>query len=62
MALSMFGAEHVVFGTDIPFREDIDMQLQDLEALGLSNAEQQGIAAGNASRLLGIPLQPVSSL
>jgi len=62
MALSMFGAEHVVFGTDIPFREDIDMQLQDLEALGLSDTEQQNIAAGNASRLLGIPLEPLSSL
>src|SRR5215831_10687592 len=60
MALSMFGTEHIVFGTDIPFREDIEMQLQDLEALGLSDAEQQDIAAGNAARLLGIPLAPVS--
>jgi len=25
MALSMFGVEHVLFGTDIPFREDIDL-------------------------------------
>jgi predicted TIM-barrel fold metal-dependent hydrolase len=56
----MFGIEHIVFGTDIPFREDIEMQLQDLEALGLSDAEQQDIAAGNAARLLGIPLAPVS--
>ena len=62
MALSMFGVEHVVFGTDIPFREDIDLQLQDLEALGLSDTEHQDIAGGNASRLLGIPLEPLSSL
>ena len=61
MALSMFGTEHIVFGTDIPFREDIEMQLQDLEALGLSDAEQQDIAAGNVARLLGIPLAPLSS-
>src|SRR5262249_36616089 len=60
MALSMFGAEHIVFGTDIPFREDIEMQLQDLEALGLSDTEQQDIGAGNAAQLLGIPLAPVS--
>lgn len=57
MALSMFGTEHVLFGTDIPFREDIDLQLQDLEALGLTDTERQAIDAGNAARLLGIPLR-----
>jgi predicted TIM-barrel fold metal-dependent hydrolase len=57
MALSMFGIEHVVFGTDIPFREDIDAQLHDLAALGLSDGEQQQIASQNAARLLGIPIQ-----
>jgi aminocarboxymuconate-semialdehyde decarboxylase len=57
MALSMFGIEHVMFGTDIPFREDIELQLADLEALGLSEEEQQQIAAWNAAQLLGIPTQ-----
>ncbi|TMB74211.1 MAG: amidohydrolase [Deltaproteobacteria bacterium] len=57
MALSMFGIEHVMFGTDIPFREDIDPQLRDLEALGLSDAERRAIDADNAARLLGISLQ-----
>ena len=57
MALSMFGADHVVFGTDIPFREDIDLQLQDLEALQLSDAERRAIDAGNAARLLGIEIE-----
>jgi predicted TIM-barrel fold metal-dependent hydrolase len=57
MALSMFGIEHVMFGTDIPFREDIELQLADLEALGLSDDEQLKIAGGNAARLLGIPIQ-----
>jgi aminocarboxymuconate-semialdehyde decarboxylase len=58
MALSMFGPEHVLFGTDIPFREDIDPQLRDLEALGLSQTDRSAIDAGNAARLLGIPLRP----
>ena len=58
MALSMFGTEHVLFGTDIPFREDIDLQLKDLEALNLSVADRQAIDASNAARLLGIPLPP----
>jgi aminocarboxymuconate-semialdehyde decarboxylase len=57
MALSMFGPEHVLFGTDIPFREDIDQQLNDLEALGLSDIDRQAIDADNAARLLGIPLR-----
>jgi predicted TIM-barrel fold metal-dependent hydrolase len=57
MALSMFGIDHVMFGTDIPFREDIEFQLADLEALGLSDDDQRQIAAGNAARLLGIPMQ-----
>jgi len=54
MALSMFGVEHVLFGTDIPFREDIDLQLQDLAALKLSDTERQAIDFGNVARLLGI--------
>jgi aminocarboxymuconate-semialdehyde decarboxylase len=57
MALSMFGADHVLFGTDIPFREDIDLQLQDLEALQLSDAERRAVDAGNAARLLGIKIE-----
>jgi aminocarboxymuconate-semialdehyde decarboxylase len=57
MALSMFGIDQVVFGTDIPFREDIELQLADLEALGLSDDEGQQVAAGNAARLLGIQTQ-----
>jgi aminocarboxymuconate-semialdehyde decarboxylase len=58
MALSMFGTEHVLFGTDIPFREDIDLQLKDLEELNLSVADRQAIDASNAARLLGISLPP----
>src|SRR5918999_6039166 len=53
MALSMFGVDHVLFGTDIPFREDIDLQLKDLEELNLSVADRHAIDASNAARLLG---------
>jgi aminocarboxymuconate-semialdehyde decarboxylase len=60
MALSMFGPEHVLFGTDIPFREDIDLQLKDLEALGLSDTDRRAIDADNAARLLGISLRPIT--
>jgi predicted TIM-barrel fold metal-dependent hydrolase len=57
MALSMFGVDHVMFGTDIPFREDIELQLNDLEVLGLSAADRDAIDGANAARLLGIPLR-----
>jgi aminocarboxymuconate-semialdehyde decarboxylase len=57
MALSMFGPEKIMFGTDIPFREDIREQLHDLEALGLTEADRAALDAGNAARLLGIPLK-----
>ncbi len=56
MALSMFGTEQIMFGTDIPLREDIDLQLRDIAELGLSDADRDAIFAGNAARLLGIPL------
>jgi aminocarboxymuconate-semialdehyde decarboxylase len=58
MALSMFGIEHIMFGTDIPFREDIDPQLRDLAALGLGDAERRAIDVDNAARLLGISFSP----
>ncbi len=54
MALSMFGVDHILFGTDIPFREDIDLQLQDLEDLQLSQADGEAIDSGNARRLFRI--------
>jgi hypothetical protein len=34
------------------------LQLQDLEALKLSDAERRAIDCENTARLLGIPLQP----
>ena len=54
MALSMFGTKHIMFGTDIPLREDIELQLGDIAALDLSAADLNDIYFGNAARLLGI--------
>lgn len=56
MAISMFGTKQIMFGTDIPLREDIELQLRDIDELGLSAAERDAIFAGNAARLLGISL------
>ena len=57
MALSMFGVDRILFGTDIPFREDIDLQLKDLDNLQLSKADREAVDSGNAARLLGIDLE-----
>ncbi len=54
MALSMFGADHVLFGSDIPFREDIDAQIQDLKDLNLSEQDLAAIESGNAARVFKI--------
>jgi Predicted metal-dependent hydrolase of the TIM-barrel fold len=56
MALSMFGIKQIMFGTDIPLREDIELQLRDIDELGLSAAERDALFAGNAARLLGVSL------
>jgi predicted TIM-barrel fold metal-dependent hydrolase len=52
----MFGAKQIMFGTDIPLREDIELQRRDIEALNLTAAELDDIYACNAARLLGISL------
>jgi predicted TIM-barrel fold metal-dependent hydrolase len=56
MARSVFGTKRIMFGTDIPMREDIELQLRHIEELGLNAAELEAIYAGNAARLLGIAL------
>ena len=52
----MFGTEQIMFATDIPLREDFELQLRDIEEPGLSDAERIAIFAGNAARLLGLSL------
>lgn len=56
LAVALFGTDHVVYGTDFPLREDIELQRRDVEALGLTAAELEAVYAGNAARLLGISL------
>jgi predicted TIM-barrel fold metal-dependent hydrolase len=54
--IEFFGAEHVLFGTDVPLGPPhaIDATIADLGAAGLSQAELAAVYAGNAQRLLGV--------
>ena len=55
--IDMLGADHVLAGTDWPIyiEKQIPERLQEaLTACGLNAAEQQLVAGGNTSRLLGI--------
>ena len=58
MACELFGPEHIVFGTDFPFWDNVDRLARDVEALGLPPEVQEGIFSGNARRVLtrlGLP-------
>ena len=46
------GAGHVLLGSDRPFDMGADQPVQDIRALGLSQADEQLLLGGNASRLL----------
>ena len=50
------GADHVLFGTDIPLGppDAVDATIADLDSLGLPEAELAAVYAGNAVRLLGL--------
>lgn len=52
VALSMFGVGKIMLGTDIPLREDIELQRRDIEALDLTAAELDDIYADSAAPLL----------
>ena len=52
LACELFGADHLVFGTDYPFWDTTDRIVQSVEALGLSPEEVDGIYAGNARRII----------
>jgi uncharacterized protein len=55
-AVEFFGAGHVLFGTDMPLGGPnvVANTIADIDSLGLPEADQAAIFAGNARRLLGI--------
>ncbi|HXG36394.1 MAG TPA: amidohydrolase family protein [Dehalococcoidia bacterium] len=50
-ASSLFGTDHIVFGSDFPFNDDVDHQCQDIVAMGLPAQEEEAIFSGNALRI-----------
>ena len=55
--LSFFGADHVLFSSDMPFDPEkgpsfIRASIRDVESLPLSAGDREKIFAGNARRLL----------
>ena len=55
-ALDFFGPEHMLFGTDMPLGgPNVAQQtVEDLESVGLSEADLAMVLSGNASRILGV--------
>jgi len=55
-AVEFFGADHVLFGTDMPLGGPnvVADTIADIASLGLPEADEAAIFAGNTSRLLGI--------
>ena len=56
-AVDFFGADHVLFGTDMPLGGPnvVADTIADIDSLGLPEADTAAIFAGNALRLLGLP-------
>lgn len=58
-ALSFFGVDHIMFGTDMPFGDEagelfVRETIADIEAAEVSEAERQALFETNARSLLGI--------
>jgi aminocarboxymuconate-semialdehyde decarboxylase len=56
-AVEFFGADHVLFGTDMPLGGPnvVGDTIADIEALDLPDADAEAIFGGNAGRVLRIP-------
>jgi aminocarboxymuconate-semialdehyde decarboxylase len=54
--IEFFGADHVLFGTDMPLGgpEVIPDTVADVRAVGLSREDEQKVMQGNAERVLGL--------
>ncbi len=50
--ISLFGVDHYVFGTDFPYRDDVEFQTKVVEALALPDDQMEMIWSGNAKRVL----------
>ena len=53
--ISLFGVDHYVFGTDFPYRDDVEFQTGIVEALRLPSDQMEQIWSGNARRVLRLP-------
>lgn len=58
-SLAFFGADHILFGTDMPFDPErgpgfIRGSIEDLEALGMSPTDLEKVYSANAIKLLGL--------
>lgn len=52
LACEVFGPDHIVFGTDIPFWNTAERIAENIAALGLAPEQQEAIFSGNARRIL----------
>lgn len=60
-SIDFYGADHVLFGSDSPYDPErgpgyIRATIKNLQEIGLSEADQEAIFAGNVSRMLGLDL------
>jgi aminocarboxymuconate-semialdehyde decarboxylase len=62
-AVEFFGADHLLFGTDMPLGGPnvVADTISDITSLGLSEADEAAVFAGNATRLLRL-LQPLDEV
>jgi predicted TIM-barrel fold metal-dependent hydrolase len=51
-ALKLFGPGHILWGSDWPAKKDIAGSIGAIRALGISEAEKQGILGGNLEQML----------
>jgi uncharacterized protein len=55
-AIEFVGTEQVLFGTDMPLGgpNAVELTVDDLESIGLTDGDREAVFSGNATRLLGV--------